>query len=221
MTFNIASFNFFSTAKFAVLLGLFFLTGVIGISAQKSDQPVAADKYNRQPLINFKDRLVLLQEAKKDLYKPFEYSLEGTIDDNGKLIASEIPRFTGDPKSQTIVKGAVEAISDSGMLKLLSDLKSKKVKILITQDGSQFKVGMTSIQESVRETRMVLNIWRTVFDLSKVLISKNIDEDPPNKDEQQMALELLNLVNVKSEGLNVILDLIVPNTFVETALGKL
>jgi hypothetical protein len=218
MTFNRASFKLLAIARFAVVMGLFLLGGFTGVSAQITERQIPPDKFNRMPLTDFRDRPVIWREARNDLYKPFEYSLEGTIDENGKLTVSGIPKFTGDPKSQEIVKDAVEAFSDSGLLKLLQDLKSKKIKLDLTQDGSQFNLNINSEQESANEARTIFNSLNIMLSIGKVMISKNVEEekDPVRKEKEQITRDILDSLQLNHNETIVNINYVLLNTVAET-----
>ena len=180
--------------------------------------PLPEGVYNKTPLYDFRDKLVEWREVgKNDLFQPFQYSLNGTIDKEGKLVVSGNPTFNGDPKMQEIIKLAMASFSDSGMLKLLTDLQSKAVKITFAQDGNQFLVRLETAQGTEKEARSLYNGINGAIELGKMFVARGADgePDPANKQKELTTLELIKMAQLKREGNIIIIDTMVPNKFAE------
>jgi hypothetical protein len=81
-----------------------------------------------------------LRDAKKlDFNKPFEISIETTLDNNGKLVNPTVARKSGDETLIDLGKELVSAMNDSGVLfylkKINEDNPGAKVVFTIKQDG--------------------------------------------------------------------------------------
>ena len=122
------------SAKTALCLSAVLFGSVFMAAAQTPEQAESKPRnaandenvYNKKPLVDFQQKLVdWRKDPQNDIYSPFQYTLEGTLGADGKLIVEKPPVFTGPAEIQQIVKTAVAALSDSGMFKFLQDLKSK------------------------------------------------------------------------------------------------
>lgn len=188
----------------------------------QSNEP-AEDIYNKKPLYDLLDKMVDFREVQQNnFYQPFQYSIAGTIDKDGKLVTEGVPTFNGvDPKMQEIVKASVAAFSDSGMFKLLTDIQSKKVKITFVQDGNQFNVKLETEQESERKAKGLFNVFNIALGLGKNSISSDIakelkQNDPKRAQREQVTLDLLSKANLRRDGSNIIIEATVDNSFAES-----
>jgi hypothetical protein len=82
-----------------------------------------------------------LRDAKKlDFNKPFEISIETTLDSQGKLVKPTVARKSGDETLIDLGKELVSAMNDSGVLfylkKINDDNPGAKVVFTIKQDGN-------------------------------------------------------------------------------------
>ena len=82
-----------------------------------------------------------LRDAKKlDFNKPFEISIETTLDSQGKLVKPTVARKSGDETLIDLGKELVSAMNDSGVLfylkKINEDNPGAKVVFTIKQDGN-------------------------------------------------------------------------------------
>jgi hypothetical protein len=201
----------------AALLICFILPAAGGrIFAQNTDQTAArsenikdTDVYNIRPLFDFRDKLIDWRKEKNDLYRPFEYSLEATVDNHGYLVVSGFPVFKGESQTQEIVKSAVAALSDSGLLKILSGAETKSVKILFTQDGKQFNCKF----ETAHDSEKLANRLAVALNLTVAVMKKQNEAN----DE---ASKLLQLVNIHNAGKTVIMNMTAPNQLAEAFLQK-
>ncbi|HEV7642349.1 MAG TPA: hypothetical protein VGO50_00280 [Pyrinomonadaceae bacterium] len=217
------------SAKTALCLSAVLLGSVFMAAAQTPEQGEQAESkpknaanndwvYNKKPFLDFWQKLVdWRKEPKNDIYSPFQYTLEGTLGADGKLIVEKAPTFSGPAEIQQIVKTAAAALSESGMFKFLQDLKSKKIKLTFAQDGSQFLFRLETEQETEREARNIFNGINTAIEVGKMMVDRGIDEetDPTNKQKEQGTLELLKLTQLKREGSIIIIDTAVPNKMAE------
>lgn len=170
--------------------------------------------YNKRPLEDFRNSLVDWRDVQgNNLYQPFQYSIEATIDKDGKFAFAPgfEPQFQGDPKMGEMVKKAFGAFSDSGMLRLLKDLTGQKVKINFAQDGNQFNVSLESPQPSDSKAKSLSSVINIAID-----IGRRINSDPDDKD----TLALLNMAEVSSSGSTLIMKIPVKNDFVEAFYQK-
>jgi hypothetical protein len=188
----------------------------------QSSEP-AEDIYNKKPLYDLLDKMVDFREVQQNnFYQPFQYSIAGTIDKDGKLVTEGVPTFNGvDPKMQEIVKASVAAFSDSGMFKLLTDIQSKKVKITFVQDGNQFNVKLETEQESERKAKGLFNVFNIALGLGKNSVSSDIakelkQNDPKRAQKEQVTLDLLNKANLRRDGNIIIIEAAVDNSFAES-----
>lgn len=93
----------------------------------------------------FKDLAVyateLRDQKKLDFDKPFEVSIETTLDKNGKLVNPTVSRKSGDETLVELAKRLVAAMNDSGVLfylkKLNEDKPGTKVTFTIKQEASE------------------------------------------------------------------------------------
>jgi hypothetical protein len=202
----------------ALCLSAMLLGSVFMATAQTPEQVNSDGVYNKMPLVDFRNELVEWRKnPKNDIYSPFQYTLEGTLGADGKLIVEKAPTFSGPAEIQQIVKLAVASFSDSGMLKLLKDLKSKKVKLTFAQDGNQFFFRLETEQDTEKEARNIFNGINAVIEIGKIFVARGIEEetDPVNKPKEQGTLELLKLMQLKKEGNIIVIDAAVPNKIAE------
>lgn len=91
------------------------------------------DTINKKPL---KDWLAKAKEAKEknefDVSQPIELIIEADRGPDGKLINAEVVSKKGDPKLEPYVKDFVAALSDSGALAFLKDVKHIRLKVNLT-----------------------------------------------------------------------------------------
>jgi len=95
---------------------------------------------NKAPFRALATYATQLRDAKKlDLNKPFEISIETTLDSQGKLIKPTVARKSGDDTLVDLGKELVSAMNDSGVLfylkKINEDNPGAKVVFTIKQDG--------------------------------------------------------------------------------------
>lgn len=179
---------------------------------------VPEDKYNRTPLYGFRDYLVEWREkGGNNLYQQFQSSITGTIDKDGKLTPTSPLQFNGDPKMQEFVKKAIGSFSDSGMLKLLTDLQSKGVKITFIQDGAKFNIKLESEQANDRAAYRLFSGINILLEVGINAVKRGVAEevDPVNKQKEQATLDLLSMAKPRQEGKTFVLDAGVSNEFVE------
>lgn len=214
------------SAKRALCLGAMLFGSVFMAAAQTPEQAESKSKnaandenvYNKKPLVDFRQKLVdWRKDPHNDIYSPFQYTLEGTLGADGKLIVEKAPVFTGPAEIQQIVKTAAAALNDSGIFKLLKDLKSKIVKLTFAQDGSQFLFRLETDMDTEREAKSTFNGINMAIEIGKMHIARGIEEetDPANKQKEQSTFELLKLTQLKREGSNIVFDIAVPNKIAE------
>lgn len=91
------------------------------------------DTINKKPL---KDWLAKAKEAKEknefDVTKPIELIIEADRGPDGKLMNAVVVSKKGDPKLEPYVKDFVAALSDSGALAFLKDVKHIRLKVNLT-----------------------------------------------------------------------------------------
>ena len=82
----------------------------------------------------------LRDEGKLDFAKPFEISIDTTLDKDGKLVNSTVARKTGDETLVELAKRLVGAMNDSGVLfylkKINEDKPGTKVIFTVKQEGN-------------------------------------------------------------------------------------
>src|SRR5215831_7114690 len=96
---------------------------------------------NKAPFRALATYATQLRDAKKlDFNKPFEISIETTLDSKGKLIKPTVARKSGDETLVDLGKELVSAMNDSGVLfylkKINEDNPGAKVVFTIKQDGA-------------------------------------------------------------------------------------
>jgi hypothetical protein len=203
-----------------VLLGSVFMAAAQAPEPGDSKPANAIDDhvYNKKPLMDFRQKLAdWRKDPQNDIYSPFQYTLEAMLGANGKLIVEKAPVFTGPAEIQRIVSAAAAALSDSGLFGLLQDLKGKKVKLTLAQDGSQFFLRLEVAQDTEKEAKSAFNGINMAIELGKILAAREIEKetDPANKQKKQSTLELLKTTQLKREGSNIIIDTAMPNKMAE------
>jgi hypothetical protein len=185
----------------------------------KAVSPLPEGALNKKALYDFRDKLVAWREdGQNNFYQQFQYSLAGTIDNDGKLVVDEKSvQFGGDPKMQEILKLAIASFSDSGLLKAVKDLQSKAVKITMIQDGNQFLVRLETQQGNEKDARRLYNSISVALGLAQTYVSAGAEAepDPKNKLKEMTTLELLKMAELKRDATNVIIDLKPSNKFTE------
>jgi hypothetical protein len=185
----------------------------------KAVSPLPEGALNKKALYDFRDKLVAWREdGQNNFYQQFQYSLAGTIDNDGKLVVDEKTiQFGGDPKMQEILKLAIASFSDSGLLKAVKDLQSKAVKITMMQDGNQFLVRLETQQGNEKDARRLYNSISVALGLAQTYVSAGVEAepDPKNKQKEMTTLELLKMAELKRDATNVIIDLKPSNKFTE------
>lgn len=171
------------------------------------------NKFNKQPLLDFRNRVVEWRDAQKnDLFQRFDYAFAAKIKEGKLEIDEKSLLFNGDSKMQEMVKAGVAAFSDSRILRVLEKMESQQVKITFAQDGSQFLVGLESLQPTDIKARTLSSTLNVVLEAGKILNSRNADD--------KETLELLNMAQIGADGSKLTITVPVSNQFVEAFYQK-
>ena len=124
---------------------------------------------NKAPLHDLAKYATQLRDEKKlDLSKPFEISIESSLDKDGKLVNPTVTRKTGDETLIDLSKRLVASLNDSGILvylkKINKDNPGTKVAFTIKQDGSDVSASVETEVSSPSSahtltTDFALMIW--------------------------------------------------------------
>lgn len=163
--------------------------------------PVEDGKLNQQPLLDLAGKAIKqLNDKQLDLNKPINVTINGVLDDKGKLVAKETKYKNngGDENSAKLAADLIAAMSDSNMLtyiKALSDGSTKRSVIFnITKDDKDFKFQLIA---DVGDADRVKKIYNS--------LNIGISYEKFRKEGTEEG-ELLKLVNVGTANNQVVID---------------
>ena len=124
---------------------------------------------NKAPLRDIAKYATQLSDEKKlDFSKPFEVSIDSSLDKDGKLVNPIVTRKTGDETLIDLSKRLVASLNDSGILvylkKINKDKPGTKVAFTIKQDGNDVSASVETEVSSPSSARTLtsdfaLMIW--------------------------------------------------------------
>lgn len=135
---------------------------------------------NRKPLDDF-GNMVNDKIAKEslDVTKPFEIVMVGAITKDGKIDTdpkkSRFIKQEGDEKMVEVVKEAIEAIGESGVLAYLKNIDVENVTLQFVQTDNEIKVVVISDQKSAEKAKSKASALNLIMSAA-MLTAKTDDE---------------------------------------------
>ena len=163
--------------------------------------PAKEGELNQQPMLDLASKAIQqLNDKKLDLNKPINVTINGVLDDKGKLIAKETKYVNngGDENSAKLAADLIAAMSDSNMLtyiKALNDGNTKRnVVFNISKDDKDFKFQLVAdIGDAAKANKI------------QSALNAAISYEAFRKDKTEEG-ELLKLVNVATANSQVVIN---------------
>ena len=169
----------------------------------------AQNEINKKPLQDSADNLnQKLEKGEVDLTKPFSVTLEGYLTKEGKfdIKRSRFTKSEGDRQMVEVVKQAIEAVSDSGMLSYLQQFGIEKVIVNISQDDKNVAAVITSELPTVAKAKTIVSGFNVFFQMAKINVKEETEKT------------LLNAAKVSSQDKNFIINFAMPKEEVHQLL---
>ena len=145
----------------------------------------------------------LRDQGKLDFNKPFEVSIDTSLDENGKLVNPNVTRKSGDDTLVDLGKRLVAAMNDSGVLyylkKINQDKPGTKVVFTIKQEGNDV-IAIVETEVSSEASARVLSKDFAIMLAAGALSRKGKDEEV-----------LLKKTEVNAKGNNLQFKLTLPH----------
>lgn len=139
--------------NYFLALGIFVVLTLTGVSAVKAQ---SGEVFNKRP---FTDLAVQIKEKldqnEVDLTAPFSIQVVSDLTKEGRLANAKVVYLSGDRKTSEIGTEFVAAVSDSNLLKPLSDLGIEKVTIMLLQDEKQVSGIIKSELETENKAKQI------------------------------------------------------------------
>jgi len=170
---------------------------------------------NKAPLRDIAKYATQLSDEKKlDFSKPFEVSIDSSLDKDGKLVNPIVTRKTGDETLIDLSKRLVASLNDSGILvylkKINKDKPGTKVAFTIKQDGNDVSASVETEVSSPSSARTLtsdfaLMIWagaksRQGHDEATLLNSTKVSSDG-NKIVFKLTMAHKDIVEIVKKGI--------------------
>lgn len=184
----------------------------------QSDTPemknLTPDEVNKKPLIDYGNKVnLLIKDNKVDLNQPFNVTIEGELDKNGKLVNPKATNGGGDEMMRKLAGELIAALNDGNVLSFFQQVvkdskKNPKFKIVVEQNQSEF-VGKIVIEvgDEVLANRRASSL-NTLKGLSKITRG--------GKDEEI----ILEKAEIKAEGKNIVINCSVPRELAMQLIQK-
>ncbi|HZH35599.1 MAG TPA: hypothetical protein VEX64_12210 [Pyrinomonadaceae bacterium] len=177
----------------------------------KNAEPLKEGEINRQPLIDFGQKVDKLQkEGKVDMNQPFAVVVEAELDKNGKLLNPATTQKSGDKQLTDLTKEMILVLNASGVLRNLSDLtkndtskKTHKVKFDVSQDQTNVTVSVALEFDDESLANRIQSGANTIVSLTK------------NMRKDKIEGQLLENVSISTNGKQVIFNSIMPRQAAE------
>lgn len=174
---------------------------------------------NKRPLVDFARSVNdLLDKKQVDLESAFVVNAHGKLNEDGKLdpksfrwgeISSQDPKIVG------VVKGAIEAINDSGYLQYLNDLGGKDFNLLLQQNDSNISAVIHSEMLSETRARTVSSALGLMVSIAKKAKSSD-GTDQRDKDD----LVLLDSATFEAVGKKLVIRFQVPKAIAQEMIQR-
>lgn len=171
--------------------------------------PLDPNAVNTRPtddLMRFVNGLIDSGQYKLD--SQFSMSAKAKLSKDGKfekgtfkMVKAESP----DRKTMEVVQKALEALADSGRLKVLSEISGKDLNVSLSQDATN----LNAVVASEMETAMRANSVKSSFDLAISLAKEAKSGENADQNDKDDLL-LLENVKVETDGKKVILTFLAP-----------
>ncbi len=171
--------------------------------------PVDPNAINNRPLVDLSNYVNdLIDKNQYRLDSQFSISAKGKLNKDGKFDKGSFKIVKAESSDKTtieVLKTTIEAINDSGRLKILEDLTGKDLSLTLSQDAT----ALNAVLESDLETDMRANSIKSNLDLAIALAKK--EKSGPGADQNDKD-DLVLLENAKIEvvGKKVILRFLAP-----------
>ncbi|CAN5378373.1 hypothetical protein BH10ACI3_BH10ACI3_18390 [soil metagenome] len=171
--------------------------------------PVDPNAINNRPLVDLSNFVNDLMD--KNLYKldsQFSINAKGKLNKDGKFDKTTfkyIKTESADKSTIDVLKAAIEAINDSGRLKVLEQLTGKDLNLNLSQDTTN----LSAVVESVMESDLRANSVKSNLELA-IAFAKNSKSGPGADQNDKDDLLLLNNAKIEVEGSKVIIRFFAP-----------
>ena len=158
-------------------------------------------RINKKPLQDCADDLnQKLEKGEVDLSKPFSVTLESYLTKEGKfdIKRSRFTKSEGDRQMVEVVKQAIEAVSDSGMLSYLQQFGIEKVIVNLSQDDKNVAAVITSELPTVEKAKTIASSFNALFQMAKINVKEETEKT------------LLNATKASSQDKNFIINFTMP-----------
>lgn len=171
--------------------------------------PVTGYDINKRPFVDLGMKVNdLLDKKEIKLESPFVASAAGKLTKEGKLDPKSFrwgPVSSDDQKMIEVVKGAIEAINDSGYLQYLKDLSGKDFNLMLQQDELNISAVIQSEMDNENRAKSISSGLSLLIAGAK---SKKSSENADQNDKDDLVL--LQNATVEHNGNRVVIKFTVP-----------